>query len=57
MPRLGLNLETYFMSCDKKMSKSSAYQLGVHIVTMLEQVHSAGYVYNDLKLDNILTNF
>ena len=39
------------------MSKSSAYQLGIHIVTMLEQIHSAGYVYNDLKLDNILMDF
>ena len=57
MPRLGQDLETYFVSCGKKMSKSSAYQLGIHIVTMLEQIHSAGYVYNDLKLDNILLDF
>ena len=36
MPRLGQNLETYYVSCGNKISKSSAYQLGVHIVTMLE---------------------
>lgn len=57
MPRLGQNLETYFKSCDSKMSKSSAYQLGIQIITMLEQIHSAGYVYNDLKLDNIMVDF
>lgn len=38
------------------MSRSSCYQLGVHILNMLEQIHAAGYVYNDLKLDNLMVN-
>ena len=38
------------------MSRCSSYQLGVHVLNMLEQIHSAGYVYNDLKLDNLMTN-
>ena len=38
------------------MSKASCYQLGIHILNMFEQIHAAGYVYNDLKLDNLITN-
>lgn len=57
MPRLGQNLESFFENCKRKMNKSSAYQLGVHIINIFEQIHSAGYVYNDLKLDNIMTEY
>jgi len=28
-------------------------QIGVQMVTLLEEFHSIGYVHNDLKLDNI----
>ena len=27
--------------------------MGIKLITLLEQIHSIGYVYNDLKPDNI----
>jgi len=36
------------------ISKTSAYSLGYELLTILEKVHSSGYIYNDLKPDNIL---
>lgn len=36
------------------MSKASVYGLGIKVLTILEQIHSSGYIYNDLKLDNLL---
>ena len=39
------------------MHKSSIYHLGLACLNLLEQIHSAGYVYNDLKLDNLLVDF
>lgn len=30
--------------------------LGIAIINVLEQIHNAGYIYNDLKLDNILVD-
>lgn len=37
----------------KFMSKKTVWQLGIQITNLLEQLHSIGYVYNDLKPDNI----
>lgn len=57
MPRYGQNLENYFESQNFVISESSVYELGKGILSLLEQVHAAGYVFNDLKLDNILVGF
>lgn len=57
MPRLGKNLDEYFEQSKRKMSKVSCYQLGITVLTMLEKIHSSGFVYNDLKLDNLMTDF
>ena len=32
----------------------SAYHLCLHLLNLLEVIHDAGLVYNDLKCDNIL---
>ena len=53
MPRLHMNLQTLF---DKKkyFSEKSTYSLGIQLLNIFEQIHEAGFVYNDLKLDNLM---
>ena len=57
MPRYGQNLEGHFDSLNKKMSKMSVYNLGIELLNIMEQIHNSGYVYNDLKLDNLLIGY
>lgn len=57
MPRFGRNLETYFESQKRALHKSSIYHLGMACLDLLEQIHAAGYIYNDLKLDNLLVDY
>lgn len=57
MPRFGRNLETYFENQNRVLSKASIFHLGRACIDLLEQIHNAGYVYNDLKLDNLLLDF
>jgi serine/threonine protein kinase len=57
MPRLGTNLSDYFSLHNYALSKVSIYDLGIQLLKLLEQIHNAGYVYNDLKLDNILVGY
>lgn len=57
MPRYGKNLDTYFEAVGKNFSKASIYHLGLTVLEILEQIHASGYVYNDLKLDNLLIGF
>ena len=37
-----------------QLSKYEAIQIGIKILDEIEVVHGAGYVHNDLKLDNII---
>ena len=39
---------------NRQLSKASIYNLGIQLLTILEQIHSSGYTFNDLKLDNLL---
>lgn len=57
MPRYGKTLENYFYKVDLKLSNISVYNIGIQILNNLEIIHKAGYVYNDLKLDNIMLDF
>ena len=57
MPRYGYNLESLFHSRNSHFSRESIYSLGIQLLNMLQRVHEAGYVYNDLKLDNLLMDF
>ena len=39
------------------MSKTSIYDIGTALLTTLEATHKAGYVFNDLKLDNLMVGY
>ena len=54
MPRLGKNLDKVFKKRKAQFTKEQVCSLGIQLVSILEQVHTAGFVYNDLKLDNLL---
>ncbi len=57
MPRYGENIENIFIKHQKKMSLNSTVCLGIQLLNILECVHKAGYVYNDLKPDNLMIDF
>ena len=35
-------------------SLASAYAIGLHLLDLLERLHSLGFVHNDLKLENMV---
>lgn len=39
---------------NKDLSTKSVVHLGMEVLKILEKVHASGYVYGDLKLDNVL---
>lgn len=55
MPRYGLNIEQYYEATKTTFSKANTYFIGYAVLQLLEQVHRAGYVFNDLKPDNLIT--
>jgi serine/threonine protein kinase len=54
MPKYGKDIDSYFHEQGKKFSLNSIVRLGIKSLDILEQVHNSGYIYGDLKLDNIL---
>ena len=56
MPRLGCNLEHYFEKLGYRINSKTILRLSIKILSLLECVHEAGYIFNDLKLDNIMTS-
>lgn len=57
MPKYGLTIHELFHSRGGQLTTESIYSLGIQLVNILEQIHSAGFVFNDLKLDNLLFDF
>ena len=57
MPRFGSNLENYFEKQSCKMTNKSILHFGICMLKLIEGIHSAGFTYNDLKLDNVLVGF
>ena len=57
MPRYGPNLHSLFAKAQHKMTKDSALKIGLKVLRHFEKIHRAGFIYNDLKLDNVLVNF
>ena len=39
------------------MSKASILDVGLAMLTNLEATHKAGYIFNDLKLDNLMVGY
>lgn len=57
MPRYGLDLHQYFHNCGKCFSDQTVVEIGTSLLSSLQKVHNEGYVYNDLKPDNILVDY
>lgn len=57
MPRYGHNLDTWFEKMKFKISVETILDLAQRLLTIIEGIHSAGYAYNDLKLDNIMVGY
>ena len=55
MPNYGqLNLQQFSMNHLQNLDELSILELGLKVFDALRLVHKAGYVYNDLKYDNIM---
>lgn len=54
MTRYGKDVESLLDQRLYKVSKESVFSLGFKLINIIEQVHAAGYIYNDIKLDNVL---
>jgi serine/threonine protein kinase len=57
MKRFDYNTKNYFEKYKKIISKDNIYKFGIQIINILENVHKADYIYNDLKLDNLLFDY
>jgi serine/threonine protein kinase len=57
MPRYGYNLDLYCSKLEYKLSNESILDIGKAVLFTLEATHKAGYVYNDLKLDNLMVGY
>ena len=57
MPRYGVNLEYVCERLGYQLSHATIHDVGSAILTTLEAVHKAGYVFCDLKLDNLMTGY
>lgn len=54
MNKFGDNLRDINDLFNNKLSVQTILQTGMQLLSMLEELHSYGYVYNDLKPDNIV---
>lgn len=54
MPRFGRNLEVLHAECNLTFSADTILRIGASLLDIFSDIHSAGYTYNDLKMDNIL---
>ena len=51
MNRFGPTLESFLV--DHKLNAEQINQVGIQLLNTFQKLHSIGYVYNDLKPDNI----
>ena len=54
MPRYLMDLENYFKIMTNLISEKSICAIGIAMLNLLEGVHKAGYVFNNLKPERIM---
>ena len=54
MDKFGDSLRHVYEKFDCHFSNKTIIQIGIQIVGILEKIHKNGYIFNDLKPDNIL---
>jgi HKD family nuclease len=54
MRKYGVSLAKIYNLMNQKLSTKSILMIGVKVLEILEKVHTAGYVYNNLNLQNIV---
>ena len=57
MPRYSHNLDTWFDKMKFKFSNETILDLAQRLLSVFQEIHSVGYAYNDLKLDNIMVGY
>ena len=55
MSRLGNTLEHYLYNMLEMLDAENVNKIGIQLIKIIKDVHSVGFVYNDLKPDNICT--
>lgn len=51
--RFKMSLQDVLNKQKRLFTKKTIWQIGIEITTLLEKLHKLGYIYNDLKPDNI----
>ena len=54
MSKHGSNFEDLINSGKIELKDHQIFRLGLYLLDIIEQIHAAGYVFNDLKPDNVL---
>lgn len=54
LEKLGKTLESYLLERNRAFSLKTVCQIGIKLIDILMVIHDLGYLYNDLKLDNVV---
>ncbi|KAL4462616.1 hypothetical protein ABPG74_000446 [Tetrahymena malaccensis] len=54
MTLLDKDLGFYFAFCQKRFSIKTVLMLSIDLLTIMEQIHDAGYIHRDLKPENMM---
>ena len=52
--KLGRTLEDYLFERNEAFSEKTTLQVGIQLLDSLRMIHQSGFLYNDLKLNNIV---
>lgn len=52
-----MSLQKLFGERDARFTNEQILSLGIQLTNIFERIHMAGYVYNDLNLDNLLFDY